>query len=61
MNPDEMKTCIICKEDKSDGITIVNAFVCRSCESEMVHTNVEDGRYPFFVQQLKQIWVRFDA
>ncbi|WP_325050049.1 hypothetical protein [Cohnella faecalis] len=25
----------------------------------MVSTKVEDRKYPFFVQQLKQVWVRF--
>jgi hypothetical protein len=61
MEDNERKTCIVCGEPKEEGITVVTEFICTSCESEMVHTNVEDERYPFFVRQLKQIWVRFHA
>jgi len=55
----ELKTCVVCGQPKEEGITIVTEFICTSCEAEMVHTNVEDERYPFFVRQLKQLWVRF--
>lgn len=57
----ETKTCIVCGQQKTEGITVVTAFICHSCESEMVQTKVEDERYPFFVRQLKQLWVRFHA
>ncbi|WP_371822879.1 sigma factor G inhibitor Gin [Cohnella sp. LGH] len=50
---------MVCGEPKDEGITIVTEFICTSCESEMVHTSAEDERYPFFVKQLKQLWVRF--
>lgn len=59
MEENERKTCIVCGVPKDDGITIVTEFICTSCESEMVHTKVEDERYPYFVRQLKQLWVRF--
>jgi hypothetical protein len=61
MEEKETKTCIVCGEPKEEGMTIVTEFICTSCESEMVHTKVEDERYPFFVRQLKQLWVRFHA
>ncbi|BBI30619.1 sigma factor G inhibitor Gin [Cohnella abietis] len=61
MEDSERKTCIVCGENKEEGITVVTEFICTSCESEMVHTNTEDERYPFFVRQLKQLWVRFHA
>ncbi|QTH42937.1 sigma factor G inhibitor Gin [Cohnella sp. LGH] len=59
MEATERKTCMVCGEPKDEGITIVTEFICTSCESEMVHTSAEDERYPFFVKQLKQLWVRF--
>ncbi|MFC5701303.1 sigma factor G inhibitor Gin [Cohnella faecalis] len=59
MEPIERKTCIICGEQKEEGIKVVTEFICVSCEREMVSTKVEDRKYPFFVQQLKQVWVRF--
>ena len=61
MEENEQKSCIVCGEPKDEGITIVTEFICTSCESEMVHTNVEDERYPFFVRQLKRLMVRFHA
>jgi hypothetical protein len=61
MEENERKTCIVCGEPKEEGITIVSEFICTSCESEMVHTKVEDERYPFFVRQMKRLWVRFHA
>ena len=61
MNREETRTCMVCGQPKEDGIRIVNEFICSSCESEMVNTKVEDERYPFFVRQLRQLWVRFHA
>ncbi|RXZ79251.1 inhibitor of sigma-G Gin [Paenibacillaceae bacterium] len=49
--------CIICGNVKENGIHIVTEFICDGCESEMVQTDVKDAKYPFFVHQLKQIWV----
>ncbi|MGM1050343.1 Inhibitor of sigma-G Gin [Paenibacillus uliginis N3/975] len=49
--------CIICSQNKKEGITIVSQFVCEDCESEIVHTNAEDAKYHFFIHQLKQIVV----
>jgi hypothetical protein len=57
----EPKTCIICGQPKEEGITVVTEFICMSCESEMVRTNAGDEKYPFFVRQLRQLWVRFHA
>jgi len=57
----ERKTCIVCGEPKDEGITIVTEFICNSCESTIVQTNVEDEKYPFFVKQMRQLWVKFHA
>lgn len=59
MEATERKTCIVCGEHKDEGITIVTEFICSSCESEIVRTSAQDEKYPFFVRQLKQLWVRF--
>jgi hypothetical protein len=62
LNPEaEMETCIICKELKMKGIKIVSEFICEDCESEMVHTDVKDDKYDFFIHQMKQIWVQLNA
>lgn len=53
--------CIICGQEKEAGITIVTEFICDSCEAEMVRTDVKDEKYPFFIHQLKRIWVQKNA
>ncbi|XEC95009.1 sigma factor G inhibitor Gin [Paenibacillus tarimensis] len=54
-------TCIICGYDKEEGIHIVSEFICESCETEMIRTDVKDAKYPFFIHQLRQIWIRKNA
>jgi hypothetical protein len=53
--------CIICGQEKESGITIISEFICESCEAEMVRTDVKDEKYPFFIHQLKRIWVQKNA
>ncbi|BBH23374.1 hypothetical protein Back11_47190 [Paenibacillus baekrokdamisoli] len=55
------KSCIICGHDKVEGIHIVNEFICEACELEMVRTEVQDAKYPFFIHQLKRIWIQKNA
>ncbi|WP_138496133.1 sigma factor G inhibitor Gin [Paenibacillus pinistramenti] len=57
----EADTCIICGEIKNQGIKIVSEFICEDCEAEMVHTDVKEDKYDFFVHQMKQIWVQLNA
>lgn len=61
MEEQKESICIVCGKSGSEGITIVSEFICEACESEMVHTDVKDDKYPFFIHQLKQIWYRKNA
>lgn len=58
MNETSGTCCIICGQLKDTGIHIVTEFICEACEFEIVRTDVKDEKYPFFVHQLKQIWVQ---
>ncbi|UHA75357.1 sigma factor G inhibitor Gin [Paenibacillus sp. 481] len=49
--------CIVCNNATTDGIVVVNQFICTSCEQEMVRTDVEDEKYNYFIHQLKRLWV----
>jgi len=55
--------CIICNEEKTEGqgIRIVTGFICDSCEAEMIRTDVKDAKYPFFIHQMKQIFLGKNA
>jgi hypothetical protein len=53
--------CIICGQMKPDGIRILTEFICEGCEAEMVQTDVQDEKYPYFIHQMKQILYRKNA
>lgn len=61
MDTQNEEKCIICGEHKQEGIVIVSEFICEACESEMVHTDVKDDKYHFFIHQMKQIWLQNNA
>lgn len=53
--------CIVCSLEKEEGIFIMSEFICDACESEMVRTDVRDAKYPFFIHQLRRIWLQKNA
>lgn len=53
--------CIICGRRETDGLRIAEEFICSACEREMVHTEVWDAKYPFFIHRMKQMWRQKDA
>ncbi|MFF2094458.1 sigma factor G inhibitor Gin [Paenibacillus sp. NPDC058174] len=63
MTEDRRLHCIICRQHKAEGegICIVTEFICDSCEAEMVRTDVQDAKYPFFIHQMKQIFIEKNA
>lgn len=54
----ELKICIICGLKKYDGIKIHSGFICDACEEEIVHTEVSNEKYPFFIKKMKEIWLK---
>ncbi|WP_270167043.1 sigma factor G inhibitor Gin [Paenibacillus sp. SYP-B4298] len=53
--------CIVCNQEKDEGIFIMSEFICDACEAEMVRTDVRDAKYPFFIHQLRRIWLQKNA
>ncbi|WCK54609.1 sigma factor G inhibitor Gin [Aneurinibacillus sp. Ricciae_BoGa-3] len=53
--------CIVCGRKDREGIFIFTAFVCRSCEQEMVTTEVNEDKYLYFIKQMRQIWLKQNA
>ncbi|UUZ97630.1 sigma factor G inhibitor Gin [Paenibacillus sp. P25] len=51
----------MCGQSKEHGIMIISEFICEDCETEMVKTDVNDVKYPFFIHQMKQIIYKKDA
>ncbi|WP_084134501.1 sigma factor G inhibitor Gin [Paenibacillus harenae] len=62
-NHEHYNHCIICDQLKAEGqgIRIVSGFICETCEEEMVRTDVRDDKYPFFIHQMKQIFLEKNA
>jgi hypothetical protein len=61
MEENEALPCIICGQYSHNGIKILSEFICEACEAEMVHTDVQDAKYPYFIHQMKQILYRKNA
>jgi hypothetical protein len=55
------QTCIICSQERAEGLRICTQWICTECETEIVRTDVKDPKYPFFIHQLKQISYKRDA
>lgn len=53
--------CLICGQEKTEGIQILYGFICDECEAEIVRTDVRDAKYSFFVAQMKQLFFKKDA
>ncbi len=51
-----MGCCMICGAFVADGIWILSEFICDECESEIVQTDVQDEKYPFFIYQMRQLY-----
>ncbi|MDQ0872078.1 hypothetical protein QFZ77_000737 [Paenibacillus sp. V4I3] len=56
MEENRIGVCMICEQQRMGGIHIIMAFICDECSSEMVKTNVNDQKYPFFVKQMKKVF-----
>lgn len=57
----ERIACMICDQHQVEGIHICNEFICVSCEREIVHTDVRDARYPFFIHRMKQMFQSYNT
>ncbi len=57
----EHNICIVCEEHKVNGLSIWEQFICSHCEEEIVHTEVEDEKYTFFIHQMRKLWFKKEA
>ncbi|MCF6095139.1 sigma factor G inhibitor Gin [Microaerobacter geothermalis] len=57
----EMRYCIVCGMRKDTGISIWGEFICIACEHEIIDTDVYDEKYPFFIEQMRRIWLKNHA
>ncbi|MBM7650328.1 hypothetical protein JOC78_003314 [Bacillus ectoiniformans] len=56
MEKQEVKSsCIICDQEKAEGIYIYTSFVCHECQQEMVEADPADEAYRYYIDKLKKI------
>ncbi|UOR10711.1 sigma factor G inhibitor Gin [Halobacillus amylolyticus] len=48
------ESCSICSKKTDDGIHLLQVYICRTCEQEIVETPADDPKYQFFVQQMNK-------
>ncbi|MFD3448287.1 sigma factor G inhibitor Gin [Microbacteriaceae bacterium 4G12] len=51
----QKKVCIICEEEKQEGIFLYNGFICETCERDIVQTSTDHPKYAFYLRQLRKI------
>jgi hypothetical protein len=47
--------CVICEQQKTNGIHLYTSFICNECEQELVHTDTDNPRYKYYLKQLRKV------
>ncbi|MFC0296623.1 sigma factor G inhibitor Gin [Geobacillus jurassicus] len=50
------RVCIVCEQEKEEGIFLFGHFLCLDCNRAIVQTNTDDPNYSFYVQQLRKMF-----
>jgi hypothetical protein len=51
--------CVICECRKPVGIHLYKSFICDGCESDIIHTDTDNPKYLFFLEQLKKTHIPY--
>ncbi|MBU8908402.1 sigma factor G inhibitor Gin [Desertibacillus haloalkaliphilus] len=49
------KQCVVCDENKQQGIHLFDSFICEDCEREIVLTDTKDKLYKYYLEKLRKI------
>ncbi|OCA80653.1 sigma factor G inhibitor Gin [Bacillus sp. FJAT-27225] len=49
------ETCVVCGEIKTKGIHLYTSFICMECEMDMIKTETNDPKYPYYLKQLRKV------
>lgn len=52
----EKLTCYICNKENNEGIVILNRYICRSCELEMMDISYNELKFEGIRRKIKNIW-----
>ncbi len=51
----EKDQCIICNQEKAEGMYLYTSFICTTCEGSIIQTDTTDPKYLFYIKQLKKV------
>ncbi|EHL79720.1 sigma factor G inhibitor Gin [Bacillus smithii] len=51
---DSGEICIICENQKTEGIHVLESFICTDCEKKMTSIETTHSDYSYYVQKLKK-------
>ncbi|WP_158738761.1 sigma factor G inhibitor Gin [Alteribacillus sp. YIM 98480] len=49
------EACILCEREKQNGIHILDSFLCKECEREIIHLEPEHPAYEEKVKKLRKL------
>jgi len=52
----EPPCCLICGQQRQEVIKILDEFICLACENDILHLQVDDMHYGYFVWRLKGLY-----
>ncbi|QUH19443.1 sigma factor G inhibitor Gin [Alkaliphilus sp. B6464] len=53
---DERLQCHLCNKEDNEGIIILNKYICRECELEIISPSVDELKYEVIKRSMKDIW-----
>ncbi|WP_159436129.1 sigma factor G inhibitor Gin [Anaerosalibacter sp. Marseille-P3206] len=48
--------CSFCNQNKSEGVSFLNVELCNSCMEEITNITVEDDKYHYYIDIIKNIF-----
>ncbi|MET3700036.1 inhibitor of sigma-G Gin protein [Bacillus oleivorans] len=55
-NSGEIKElCMICEEEKNEGIHLYTSFLCNDCEKQMLTLEPGEPLYQYFIEKLRKM------
>jgi hypothetical protein len=47
--------CVICEQMRLKGIHLYTSFICTDCEKDLIHTEISNPKYKYYLKQLRKI------
>lgn len=51
--------CIMCNEEKRDGLDMLGIHICQQCLDSISETGIEDIKYDYYVSVIRKMWIDY--